>query len=381
VSLGADVRLTWPQALAWRMRRQHLAERAPRQALLDVVSRLCGVHVQLQSSAELMIWARLEGLEAGDVAQALWETRALVKTWAMRGTLHLLPSAEYGVWQAALSTFRNYERPSWSKYFGVSQTELATLFEILPRVLEDRVLTRDELADAVAKAAGSTALGESLRSSWGSVLKPASYRGLLCYGPNAGRNIRFTLPRTWLGDWPPWTPEDALLEATRHYLGAYAPATRTDLARWWGGITPAQAGRLLRQLGDEAVLVDVEGEQRYMLAGHVAEAAATEPGGGVRLLPAFDQWVVTAPREHPAFLAAEYRGRVYRPQAWLSPVVLVDGRMEGTWSYEGSGERMRVSIEPFGKLSPPVQQQAEAEAERLAGFLRAMRSEPDATGD
>ena len=379
--MGTDERLTWPHVLAWRMRRQHLTERAPRHDMLDVVSRLCGVHAQLQSSAELTLWARLEDLESGEIAQALWQEHELVKTWAMRGTLHLLPSAEYGMWQAALSTFRNYERPSWSKYFGVSQEELATLFDTLPRALEDRALTRDELAAAITTLAGSTALGEKLRESWGSVLKPASYRGLLCYGPSAGRNTRFTAPRTWLDDWPPWTPEVALLEVTRHYLRAYAPSTREDLARWWGAISPPQAGKLLKSLGDEVALVDVEGERRYMLAEHVAEAAAAEPGGGVRLLPAFDQWVVTAPRGHPAFLAAEHRDRVYRPQAWLSPVLLVDGRIEGTWSYEGSGERLRVTVDPFSELSPPVQQQAEAEAGRLAGFLRAMRSEPDATGD
>jgi len=54
--MGDEGKLTWPQALAWRMRRQYLVERAPRAAMLDVVSRLCGVHAQLQSSAELALW-------------------------------------------------------------------------------------------------------------------------------------------------------------------------------------------------------------------------------------------------------------------------------------------------------------------------------------
>ena len=95
------VRLTWEAVLAWRTARQGLASRAPAGDLLAVVSRLCGVQAQVASSAELTVWARLEGLERGTVDRLLWEERALVKTWAMRGTLHLLPAAELPRYTAA----------------------------------------------------------------------------------------------------------------------------------------------------------------------------------------------------------------------------------------------------------------------------------------
>jgi len=356
------------------MRRQYLTARAPRQAMLDVASRLCGVHAQLHSSSELTLWARVEGLQPGDVARALWDERTLVKTWAMRGTLHLFPSDEYGLWQAALSTRPTYDKAAWWRYFGLSYEELAELYDVWPRVLEGQILTREELAAAATTLTGTPVLGEKMRESWGTVLKPAAYEGRLCVGPGEGRNTRFTSPRTWLGPWEPWAPHEALLEITRRYLAAHAPATREDVALWWSGGGLTQAGKLLKELGDEVAQVDVEGEQRYMLAQDVDEAAAVEPGdpgiGGVRLLPAFDQWVVTAPRRHDAFLASQYHARVYRPQGWLSPVLLVDGHMAGTWSYSGTGERLRVTIEPFDKLPVNVQHAADGEAERLAGFLR-----------
>jgi Winged helix DNA-binding domain len=57
--------------------------------MLDAVAELAGVHAQLMTSAELTLWARVEGLEPDAVRRALWEERTLVKTWAMRGTLHL----------------------------------------------------------------------------------------------------------------------------------------------------------------------------------------------------------------------------------------------------------------------------------------------------
>ena len=55
-------KLSWKQAAAWRVRRQHLHQRAPTGSMLAVANRLCGLHAQVMSSAELTAWARVEGL-------------------------------------------------------------------------------------------------------------------------------------------------------------------------------------------------------------------------------------------------------------------------------------------------------------------------------
>src|SRR3954462_8674346 len=122
------IELSWEDVAAWRARRHRLDERAPAGAMLQVVDELCGVHAQVMSSAELTLWARVADLEPDAVATALWEERTLVKTWAMRGTLHLLPAVDYGLWQAALSTqYARFVKPSWSKAFGIQPDELEEL--------------------------------------------------------------------------------------------------------------------------------------------------------------------------------------------------------------------------------------------------------------
>ena len=55
---------------------------------------------------------------------------ATAKTWAMRGTLHLLPAAEYPMWQAALSTRRLWETGAWQRGFGVTLGELERLGQL-----------------------------------------------------------------------------------------------------------------------------------------------------------------------------------------------------------------------------------------------------------
>jgi hypothetical protein len=160
-------------------------------------------------------------------------------------------------------------------------------------------------------------------------LKPAAFRGDLCFAPSEGRSVRFARPDQWLGPWEPADEDEVVRAVTRRYLAAYGPANREALARWFGMPSPAQAGRWLEALGDEGATVEVGGEALVMLAEDVEEAAVAEPAGAVRLLPAFDHYVVAAPRDADAVLPAAQRARVYRPQGWLSPVVLVDGRMAG----------------------------------------------------
>ena len=79
------------------------------------------------SAAELALWARIENLEPDAVPRALWEERSLIKTWAMRGTLHLLPSSELHLWQVVPGLDRRYLRPAWLTYFGITAEELERL--------------------------------------------------------------------------------------------------------------------------------------------------------------------------------------------------------------------------------------------------------------
>jgi uncharacterized protein YcaQ len=366
------VELTWEQALTWRMRRHHLLERAPRDRMLEVAGRIGGLHAQVMSSAELTLWARVEGLERDAVAQALWEDRSLVKLWAMRGTLHLLPAAELDIWLAALGTYDHFLKPAWLRAFEITPEQLEELIEAIGTALDGEPMTREELGAAVASIAGAPELAEKVQGSWGPYLKPASFRGRLCFGPNDGQRVRFTRPDSWLGrELAGPDAEEALREVTRRHLGAFGPAGREELARWWS-VPPARAGRMLEALGDEVVEVEVEGTAGRMLREHAEEAAAAaEPVRVARLLPGFDMWVIGASRDAAALLDAAEKKRVYRNQGWISPVLLVNGRMDGVWKHERKGKRLLVSLEPFGKLPKWARTELEAEAERLAAFLGA----------
>ena len=366
------LKVSWERAAAWRLRHQYLDQRLPSGRKLAVASRLCGLHAQLMSSAELSVWARVEQLERGTIHRALWQERTLIKTWAMRGTLHLLPAKELSLWHAALSTSRRYLRPAaWQRYFGISLAALERLTEAVGAALDGRVMTREELAQEVGRLTGSASLARTLaQSSWGTILKPAAFTGRLCFAPSLGQRVRFTSPAHWVsGPSAPSDPQFATLEVARRFLSAYGPATYHDLARWWNGGGVSTARQWISSLGKEVCAVDVDGTPAWILREHSRELAEFSMPQSVRLLPAFDPYIICASAHAEHLLPGNLRSRVYRPQGWISPVLLVNGRMEGVWRHEIKRHRVEIVIEPFIKAPRGVRRAAEQEAERLAAFL------------
>jgi hypothetical protein len=366
--------LTLQQALALRLRRQRLDALAPPAEALAVVRGLCGLHAQLASSAELTLWARVDGLDRDAVARMLWEERTLVKTWAARGTLHLLPAADYGAWVGALGARaeRAFLNASRLRYFGVTREQVEAIAEAADAVLRDgEPRSRAELTEAIARRSGDAALGEKAGESWGSLLKHAAAVGALIFAPGEGQQVRFTHPTPWLGDWAPVAGEEALAAVARDWLALAGPMTREELARWWG-VQPADGGRLLRRLGDEVAAVTVDGEPMWALAADLPELerAAPPAEGVVRLLPAFDQWAIAVTRHAQRLLPEGVaRERIYRAQGWISPIVTVDGKIAGLWRHELRGGTLSVAVEPFGRLAKVRRAAVAAEAERLAAFL------------
>jgi hypothetical protein len=129
----AEEELSWAAVLAWRVAQQGLQRRTDAADWPQVVSRICGLHAQVQSSAELTLWARVDDLDPAAVSRALWSDRTLVRTWAMRGTLlHLLPAAELATWVGAQGALRpRYETAPWRKAFGMSSEEAVAVLDAI----------------------------------------------------------------------------------------------------------------------------------------------------------------------------------------------------------------------------------------------------------
>lgn len=167
------------------------------------------------------------------IDEALWRKRSLVKTWSMRGALHLLPVDQFAIYVSALRRSGVREVQRWLSRKGISPQTLDTLTEAIVAALAPGALTRQELATAVANRLGEEAR-QWIEHSWGGVVKQAALQGLVCYGRNRGREITFVRSDQWLPPQPQIDEQEAQSVLLRNYLYAYGPARIQDFARWTG---------------------------------------------------------------------------------------------------------------------------------------------------
>jgi hypothetical protein len=357
--------LSWEQVHAFRLERHHLLTRAPKKDLARVIGDIGGIQAQVMSAAELQAGVRVE-CRVEDVRDALWKRKTLVKTWLMRGTLHIVPSKDLPLFTAALSAYGMRNTNAWLRWMQITGPELTDLIDAIGGALDGQALTREELIVKVGKGR-SERVQAAMKSGWGGVLKPVARQGLLCFGPSRGQSVTFVRPEKWLGAWREIDPDAALTELARRYLRAYGPATKSDFTRWWG-TWPGVGNRAWAGLAGEVEVVSIDGRRAHMLASDVERIKMQPSGGSVQLLPPFDPYVMGhSSRSHIVESANE--SKVSRVAGWISAVVLVDGRVAATWTHETAKETLRIAVAPFERLSSKTAAQVRARAESLAETL------------
>jgi len=100
-------------------------------------------------------------------------------------------------------------------------------------------------------------------------------------------------------------------------------------------------------------------------------ARISEP---VQLLPLFDPYLMGyAKRDH--LVDRAYAARVSRTAGWISAVVLVEGKVAGTWTYALNNKTLRVTLAPFERMPARVTAQVKERVTEIAQALGATRTE------
>ncbi|GIH25786.1 hypothetical protein Aph01nite_40960 [Acrocarpospora phusangensis] len=361
------MKLTTEQVLSWRMRRQFL-DRPPSAETTTIIKRLCGVQAQVASSAQHAVAVRRGTPDPTGVADRLHD-RTIVKTSAMRGTLHLLTTEDAPAYLSLMAAPRTWERGSWQRVY-VTVDQLAAITDAAREVLPGNLLTREELTAQIIGKTGDEQIAEHLRSGWGTVLKPLAWQGYLVYGPSDGNRVTFTSPETYL---PGWTglpaPEEAARTVIPTYLGAFGPASMALFDQWLtrGMSKKAHLKSWFADLEQSGTLthVEVDGEPAYARTEDLDDLAAATPTTDVRLLPAFDQYVLGPGTANTQIIAANRRAEISKTAGWISPVVLSGGRVAGTWTTDSG----TLDVVLFTEAGPVSRRAIEEEAEHLGAVL------------
>ncbi|PYV13351.1 MAG: hypothetical protein DMG21_21155 [Acidobacteria bacterium] len=353
----------------FRLARHHLAGKA-RAAPSAICRDVCGIQAQVMSAAALALWARNHQLARAEIQSALWESRTLVKTGLMRGTLHLVAAEDFPVYIAALRSSRVRQTLQIMARYGVSEKEARAAGDAVIEMLRAGPLTKQELTERVLALgiASKKARRWFELSSWGVGRMPI-VEGRVCYGPARGQDVTLIRTDRWLPEHKPVSEQEGQRIFLRRYLGAYGPADARDFSKW-SGLSASEVRSLWLSLESELVAVNADGRQGFMLREDADALGDSDFCGGVlRLLPNFDAYLLGHLNKDHLLDARHYK-RVYRNQGWISPTILLDGKIIGTWSYAPRAKTTIFTIQPFEALSKAVHTKIEEETRSLANFLQ-----------
>ncbi len=282
-------------------------------------TRCAGIQAQDLLASRLAVRARAGHSTEAQVARACDEDRSVVRTWLMRGTLHMVAAADVR-WLVRLlgpSVAARFQRRR--DQLGLDPALCERLLEKLPGVLAGRSLSRRGLVAELAQA--GVRLDPSGQAAAHAMVFAAA-AGVFCRGPD--REVvgepTYVLLNDWLTRAKEQRPVEPEVELPRRYFVSFGPAGVEDFAAWSGLALPA-ARAACSALG--LVTVDCDG-RRLLLAGIGRE------GSGWRLLPRFDTYLVGY-RDRTLLRDAATSRAVYAG-GWIHPGVVHDA---GAWSAAG----------------------------------------------
>jgi hypothetical protein len=276
--------------------------------------------------------------------------RQIVRTWPMRGTLHLVPPEDVR-WMLKLLTPRAIARSAKRHaQLGLTDEVFAHAGNLFTEALKGgRMLARPDAMTLLEADGIATGDQRGYHILW-----HLAQEALLCCGPVQDKQQTFVLLDEWVppGDAEQDTPstEQAIARLAEKYFTARGPATIADFA-WWAGVPKGEATEGLEAIAHRLEMMTVHGAQYWMSPTTPADDIETELPH-VHLLPGFDEYMLGY-TDRSLQLGDNRRtyGSSVSANGMFSATVVIEGRVAGTWRRTLKKDHVDIAVRPFRKIT------------------------------
>lgn len=324
----------------------------------ELVSWLGAVQGQDYAGAKWSIGLRLPGTNDEDVEKAL-KDRKLVRTWALRGTLHFVAGSDVH-WLLELLAPRIIARNARRyRELKLDEKTLNQSNNVLQNALADNnQLNRRELL-AILKEKGISTKGQRVAY----ILQRASLDGLISQGVTHLNNPTYMsmdeLPRSRTME-----REDALAELAKRYFKGHGPATLKDFV-WWSGLLVKDAKAALEIIKHELEKEILNGKTYWLSSNLTGRFDSPK----VNLFPGFDEFLLSY-RDRSASIDAEQAKQMLKStNGMFSSTIVLDGKVVGKWKRTIRKDNILLVLKYFRTLNDLEKEALTSEILRYGEFI------------
>ena len=305
----------------------------------ELLSYLIAVQGQDYLGAKWSVGLRLPGSTDTNIEQALLD-KTIVRTWAMRGTLHLLATSDIRWILPLLSPRIITNNARRYKELELDEDTLTRSNKILAKALQNnKELTRTALLQIIKDNGIST---EGQRAPY--ILQRASLEGIICQSVMQGKDPLYfsmdALPKNRI-----WERDEALSELTKRYFMSRGPATLQDFV-WWSGLSTADAKRGLESLKSQLVHKTIDGQIYW----HALSSMPSEKSQNTYLLPGFDEYLLSY-KDRSLIMDTGYMKTLTPTNGMLPPTIVMNGKVIGTWKRTIKKSCVTIELNHFSTLT------------------------------
>lgn len=331
---------------------QHLSSLASgRGAPVEVADACCGIQSQDLRESLSSFWARVQGFQDPHVLNQLRPEGDLVRTWAIRSTMHTIPSRDYYIYihgGASERMLKWIDTLAKKVNYPPREERRKLFYEPILEEIQGRAVTQREIRALVDRRAGRRGLKEGVWSGVGDM----AFQGLLVHAGKSGFRSLWRRADEWVP-----SPRGALdriscrVELLRKYISRYGPVTKEDI-RYWSYLTKKQVEEALEALEEQLIEVDIASQEEPYIALQTHFEEDPPPPPRITLLPKYDS-LLLALKDKSRFMNMVHYKLVFPrvPVGMVRATVLVDGFVVATWARLRGKATVPVEINPLEDLA------------------------------